>query len=367
MTNAVTVTAPANIAFLKYWGKKDPQAQIPANDSLSMTLTQACTTTTVRVSDALDHQVVWQGTPMARSSSAFHKAYAHLDRLEKAVGGTTKLAVWTANSFPASCGIASSASGIAALTVAAAAAWLGAASLEDLAAGGWPLHRLADAARLGSGSACRSLYPGIVQWSVTPIEPKEGGLKGAHQPPGQIVQTLFGCDHWSLADTIVILDDAPKGVSSSAGHLRATSSPQFPQRLQDLPARKQAMLAALAAKDLARLGPLLEQEALEIHGIMESSIPPLVYRRPKTHAFLAWLRQLRHTTGLQAYATIDAGPNVHVITHRGDQQEFGTLLQSFPHAHQVLRDQIGAGVRFTSRPRSPGRGPRGCAPGRLFF
>ena len=155
---------PSNIAFLKYWGKSDTEKQWPANSSLSMTLNTINTETRVTLSESSDYDVQLGDTVVTRDSSQGGKIFKHLDFLEKEFGFTHKLSIKTKNSFPTGCGIASSASGLGALTLACLSAWTQSTSFEELEKAGFPRNKLAELARLGSGSACRSLYGGYVTW-----------------------------------------------------------------------------------------------------------------------------------------------------------------------------------------------------------
>lgn len=323
---------PANIAFLKYWGKRDAQSQWPANNSLSMSLANSVTTTYARVAPELrDHQVYFSGDYYDRTSSFAAKAYKHLDFLSSQLAYKSFLKIETSNSFPTGCGIASSASGFGALSLAALGAWLQADSLESLEKMGYTRSRIASLARQGSGSACRSFWGGYVSWM------------SGERSEQQELRSLFAAEHWQLADTIAIFSKHEKQVSSSKAHLDAWSSPLFTPRLAGIHEKEEQMIAALHAKDLRSLGPLLEQEALEMHGVMMTADPATCYLNSKSTHFLAWLRQLRKSNGIAAYFTIDAGPNIHVICEQSQQpllQE--QIKRSFPQL-ELLMDHVGAG------------------------
>lgn len=313
------VLAPSNIALIKYWGKRDAALQIPANDSLSMTLATAFTCTRAAVAES----------PSLTSAHGAlgSKAERHLAFLKAELGFDAPLAITTKNSFPAACGIASSASGLAALTIAAIAAWTGASSFDELAVAGFSRARLANLARRGSGSACRSLYGGYVQWHADT----------------QDVSVTLPPDHWQLADIIVVLSDAPKAVSSTDAHAGAWASPLFAPRLAGLPERLAQVRGALVKRDLAALGDAIEIEALEMHAVMMSGQPAANYFTASTSRFLCWLREERRAGRLAAWFTIDAGPNVHLICEAADSEHISKAVElAFPEA-RLIRDHTGHG------------------------
>ena len=327
--------APSNIALLKYWGKRDEAAQWPANDSLSMTLSHAVTTTRAVAIQANDFCFSLNGQPLTRQSVAGGKIFAHLDRMTAITGNTQKLAISSDNSFPTGSGIASSASGFAALTLSVLAALNSATSLAELADKGFDAAAMARLARMGSGSACRSFHGGFVHWEA-----------GDH-PDRQRVSELFSADHWQLSDLIVILQTTPKTLSSTAGHRMASASPRFAQRLAALADRFAVMREAIRLRDLGRLGPLLEQEALEMHAVIESSLPGFRYLSPATHEFLDWLRNVRTRYGLQAFFTCDAGANVHVIGEPKTLEKLLKMLQEKDLQQKTILDVIGTGPILT--------------------
>lgn len=327
--------APSNIALLKYWGKQAGGEQWPANASLSLTLHTLHTATVAHRNHEGEHQVTLNGQRIYRGEAGAQKIFRHLDRLTTVAACSNKLTITTKNSFPTACGIASSASGFAALTIAGLAACYGTESLRVLADEyEWTAARMADLARLGSGSACRSFWGGFVQWSP------------GSRPDAQTYTQVYDHTYWPLWDTVVLVASGSKPILSSAGHEHAWSSPLFAPRLAGMAEKLQQFCAALTHRDLGRLGPLLEQEALEMHGVMMSAEPSTRYFGGETAAVLAWLRRLRHDEGLQLYFTLDAGPNIHILGEHGDQQRLHhRLAQDFPH-YPYLCDSVGAGPQL---------------------
>jgi diphosphomevalonate decarboxylase len=317
--------APANIAFVKYWGARDLERALPVNPSISMTLSRCVSHSTVEhlPGEAGDEVLLASDDgSLAPAPEAFaDRVRRHLARVREAARAGGAFRVATRNSFPAAAGLASSASGFAALTLAATAA----AGLE------LSREKLSDLARLsGSGSAARSLLGGYVEW------PRGRDEDEAH------AFALAPASHWDLRDVIALVDRDPKAVPSLEGHRRAPSSPYFERRQALLPARLGAVRLAIALRDLAALGSVLEEEAIDLHLIAMSSRPAIFYWTPATLAVLAAVRRLR-LEGISAWATLDAGPNVHVICDPGGEEAVAAALAAVPGVGRVLRDRVGGG------------------------
>lgn len=331
---AYKAIVPSNIAFLKYWGKSDEKAQWPANDSLSMTLSDLNTTTSCQLA-AVD-SIAINGEDIAEHSS--HKAWRHLQYLREHFERSEPLKIRSHNSFPTGCGIASSASGLGAFTTAVLACWFKAESLSELEQHDISLEQLAHLARLGSGSACRSFYGGYVEW-----------LRN-DSPEEQSVKQSFKKDHWSLSDAIALFSKTEKTVGSTEAHRAAPHSLLFKPRLAILPERKRRMLAAINNRDLSVLGPLLEEEALEMHAVIMTAQPATHYLTEKSCEFLAWLRKARRDQGCPVYFTIDAGPNIHLIYETKNHDKVAEFLAQQPYTNDFLWDKVGHGVQlFTDK------------------
>ncbi len=320
-----TVKAPPNIAFIKYWGARDLERAIPFNPSISMTLERCYSRCTVEWLDQDgEHDIKWRGGGggFEAAPPAFaERIRAHLDRLRlwAGVGGCFRVA--TENSFPAAAGLASSASGFAALTLATTRA-LG----HNLAVS--ELSSLARAS--GSGSAARSVLGGYVEW------PSGDSAEACH------AYQLAPADHWSLCDVIALVETGPKAVSSLDGHRRAESSPYFVRRQELLPGRLEAVREAITDRDFARLGSVLEAEAIDLHCVAMTSQPPIFYWQPGTLSVLAAIRQLRRD-GVAAYATMDAGANVHTLCQPDDAECVATRLGELEAVGDVISDRVGPG------------------------
>ncbi|HJQ99745.1 MAG TPA: diphosphomevalonate decarboxylase [Candidatus Polarisedimenticolaceae bacterium] len=327
MNAKATVCAPANIAFIKYWGAKDLDQAVPVNTSVSMTLSECTSLSTVEFQEGADGpdriEIVGEDGSLTLPDASFRdRIQRHLERVRRWTGRAGRFRVATRNSFPTGAGLASSASGFAALAIASTRA-LG-LSLD--------VPELSTLARMsGSGSAARSVLGGYVEWSW------DGG-------PGGHATALAPAAHWDLRDVIAIVESGTKEVSSLEGHRRAPSSPHYAARLKALPARLDAVRRAIASRDLAALGPILEEEAIELHLIAMSSRPPIFYWKPGTLRVLEALRRGREN-GLAAWATMDAGANVHVICTPSAEKEVVRLLESVSEVRDVVLDGVGPGPR----------------------
>lgn len=284
-----TACAYSNIAFIKYWGNRDHALRLPANPSLSMNLGGLYTRTTVRFRDDLDaDQAVvddqaLQGGSLARIS-------AHLDYARRLAGCPLRAEVVSHNNFPAGAGIASSASAFAALSLAAAAA-LGLQLSE---------RELSAYARLGSGSAARSVPNGFVAWHM------------GSDHASSYAESIAPADHWQLTDLVAIISTAHKAVGSTEGHRLAESSPLQAARVATAPARFAECVQAVLSRDFERLARLVELDSDMMHAVMQTSTPPLLYWLPPTVAVMHRVRELR-AEGVGVCYTIDAGANVHCL------------------------------------------------------
>ncbi len=307
-----TAEAGANIALTKYWGNADPDLRIPANDSISITLDRARTVTTVTFEpDLAEDEVTVDGRPL--TGPAWERVSRHLDLLRGRAGISWRARVASRNNFPAGAGIAASASGFAALTLAAAAALGLELSPRDLSL----------LARRGSGSAARSIFGGFVL------------LHTGARDEDAFAEPLYGPDWWEVRDLIVVVSRAEKAVPSSEGHHLAPTSALHRARVARVAELNRQLLDALARRDFAALGQAAEEDALLMHAVMMTSRPSLIYWLPETltvvHRIQAWRRE-----GVEAYFTIDAGPNVHVLTLPPYADHLQADLRALPGVQDVI-------------------------------
>lgn len=291
-----TAIAHPNIALIKYWGRLDDDLNLPLTGSLSMTLDTLRTRTTVAWDPTLkDHEVTINGE-VQKGKPRFRVA-KHLERLKEHAGHAGFARVASENNFPMGSGIASSASAFAALTGAAFAA-LGGAMPDPEELSTW--------ARLGSGSAARSIQGGFVEW-----------VAGARHEDSYAYQ-LAPESHWDLRDVVVLVSESHKKVGSTEGHEIARTSPFLDARLAHLHTSLALARAAVMERDVKALGEIAEMDALSMHAVMMTSNPSLLYWQPETVRLLHATRAMREEGGPDVYFTLDAGPNVHLLTP-GDQ------------------------------------------------
>jgi diphosphomevalonate decarboxylase len=322
MLQKATSCANANIAFIKYWGNRDNARRIPLNNSISMNLDGATTTTTVAFESARDHDHIVIGGAMANAAQCA-RVVAHLDRVRARAQIETRAHVQSQNNFPMGVGIASSASAFAALSLAATRA----AGLE------LPERELSILARQGSGSACRSIPGGFVEWIA--------GSENTNSYAVSIAPPSF----WDLRDVIAVVSVEEKKVGSTDGHAAASSSHFLTERLNALPARLARVRRALFARDLAALGPDIEEDAVELHLIAMTSTPPIYYWSPGMVRVIQAVQAWR-ADGLAVYFTLDAGPNVHLICEAKDADQVAARAREIPDVHQVIVNAPGGAARL---------------------
>jgi diphosphomevalonate decarboxylase len=320
MAKATAVANP-NIAFIKYWGRIDEVLNLPANPSLSMNVAALTTVTTVEFWPGLAADVVTIGDEPV-SEQTMRRVVAHLDRVRALAGVEERARVASRNDFPSGTGLASSASAFAALSLAATRAaglWLDEEALSRLA-------------RLGSGSACRSVPGGFTLWEGAS---DETSFARQVAPP----------EHWDVRDVIAVVTREHKRVGSYDGHAVAPTSPFYRARLATVPERLEIVKAAVQRRDLAAMGSASEADALAMHGVMMTSQPPLLYWWPGTVAVLRAVRAWREE-GLNVYFTLDAGPNVHCLCEAADSRAVERRLRSVSGVEDVLVSGPGGGVRL---------------------
>lgn len=315
-----TAQAHPNIAFIKYWGNRDDQLRLPANPSLSMNLGALRTITTVTFleeegSDAL----ILNGIPV--EGPARDRVETFLHHVRGMAGFCGRAVVESNTDIPSGAGLASSAAAFAALAVAAA----GALGL-DLSE-----RELSTLARLGSGSACRSVPPGFVEWVAG--DRHEDSYAYSIAPP----------EHWALWDVIAIVSEQHKAVSSSEGHRRAATSPLHAQRVATASERVARCREAIRRRDFEALAEIVEVDAIWMHAVMMTSRPPLFYWEPATITVLQAVRHWREE-GLPVAFTLDAGPNVHVLCPVEVADEIARRLRSVPGVQRVLASGPGGGA-----------------------
>lgn len=314
--------AHSNIALAKYWGKRDIDQNLPDVPSLSLTLAALSTTTRVRFDpDAREDEVTLNGAPA--DAGAATKISALLDRVRANAGLGWRAQVVTSNDFPTASGLASSASGFAALALAA----LGAAGLA------WPSPKVSALARASSVSAARSIFGGFVALEA-----------GAAQADP------IDADAAGLRMVIAVTQTTPKKVGSTQGMLRTQeTSPYYDAWRSAAPRIYSELRAALARGELERVGEAMEQSTLCMHATMLAAAPAIIYFSPQTIAAMNCVRDLR-AAGTFAYFTMDAGPHVKVLTLAEQAERVRRELETVPGVHQVMVSAAGDAAHIEAAP-----------------
>jgi diphosphomevalonate decarboxylase len=320
-----TAIAGTNIALCKYWGKRDAALNLPATGSISLTLAELGTRTRVRFDDGDIDRVTLNGAPADLRVRA--RVAAFLDRVRARAGIDRRAEVVTSNSVPTAAGLASSASGFAALALAASrAAGLTLAPAE-----------LSELARLGSGSAARSIFGGFVEMARG--ERADG--RDAVAAPIAVPTTGPG---WEVRLVVAITAVGEKAEGSTAAMERtARTSPFYPAWVASAPGDLAEARAAIAARDLGRLGAVAERSALRMHATALAAEPAILYWNPATVAAIHATRGLR-ARGVAAYFTIDAGPHVKVLCDAADAVVVSAALAELPGVLRTLTASPGPGV-----------------------
>jgi diphosphomevalonate decarboxylase len=330
-----TYEAAPNIALVKYWGVRDVRRALPYNSSISVTLDRLRTRTTVSFdASRADDTFRLNGRPAPPKALA--SVSALLDRVRAVAGTEDRAAVDSSNNFPTASGLASSASGFAALAGAASAA----AGLD-----GSP-RKLSQLARFGSGSACRSIFGGFVEW------------RAGTRPDGRdcYARPLFPEDHWpALRDLVLLLEDAPEKQVRSAVAMQSTveTSPEFDRRQRELPARLRAIRRAIADRDAPRLFPQIMEECDSFRTVCETTRPPLDYLTNTSRTLLAEVRGLNEEADRPvAGYTHDAGAHLHVFVLDADVAAVRRRLRKVTGIRETLVLRPGPGGRQIRRPRA---------------
>ena len=317
-----TARAHSNIALIKYWGKRDAALNIPAVGSISLTLDALSTDTRVTFRSGLEQDELWLAGTRANASRASHL----LDIVRDSSNLDRRAVVESTNNFPTAAGLASSASGFAALAVAASTA--AGLSLDD--------RELSILARRGSGSAARSLFGGIVE---SHAGHREDGLDSFAEP-------LLAPETWPLTVVVAITELGQKVVDSTAGMgASALTSPFYPAWVDTSTDDLAAMRLAITSRDFEQLGELAEYSCLKLHALMMSTRPALLYWNAGTMAAIHAVRELR-TNGIPVYFTIDAGPQVKALCLPEHAQTVADALLRVAGVHETRTSALGRGAHL---------------------
>lgn len=319
-----TARAHSNIAFIKYWGNRDEALRIPVNGSLSMNLAGLYAQTTVEWRENLESDELILNGKRAQGA-ALERVSAHLDVIRQRGQMTLRAQVESTNNFPMGTGIASSAAAFAALTVAGCAA--AGLSLTE--------RELTTIARIGSGSASRSVPTGFVEWYAG--DSHDTSFAESIAPP----------DHWELVDVIALVSSAHKAIGSRQGHTSAGTSDLQSARVTGADARIEACRTALLERDFTAFADVVEHDSNLMHAVMMTSRPPLFYWLPPTLTIMQAVRDWR-TEGIAVCYTLDAGPNVHCLCLQTHAKEVEARLRRIQGVEDVLVAGPGQGARIIS-------------------
>ncbi len=343
--SSVAWRSPSNIAIVKYWGKHG--IQLPRNPSISFTLDAAHTDTkvTFKKKEQVDNDISVDFYFEGEANEAFaSKIIKFLDGLDEEFSFLRDydFKIESSNSFPHSSGIASSASAMSALALCIC-------SIEKILTG-WPndstdfLQKASYIARLGSGSAARSLFPEVASW----------GTHSEIENSSDIRAIAFGDElHESFKgyhDDILIVSAAEKSVSSRAGHALMEGNPFAAVRYEQANRNMVSTIEALKTGDILKFGKILEEEAMTLHALMMCSDPSYILMKAGTLAVIDKVRAFRKETYLPLYFTLDAGPNVHLLYPDEVADQIWPFIEKelkpFCVDGKIIRDRIGSGPRM---------------------
>ncbi len=336
MEKIVSAIAAPNIALIKYWGKRDNLLKLPLNDSISMTLDAGtlASTTTILLSDGLPRDIFvlnGQRVQDAHIAEALKLMRARLAHDHPLIDSPVLLI--SSNNFPTSAGIASSASGFAAL----AKAMGGALGIDDL-------RELSILARLGSGSASRSIFGGFAKWKTGKREDGEDSFAAQIAPSS----------HWpDLVDVIAVADAGKKKVSSKMGMERTVDTSElFDCRIKHMPASVRRVETAILENDFDALGEEIMKDSNSMHATMLESWPPVMYMNDVSRSVIEAVHEYNADAGeIRAAYTFDAGPNAHIITTQDESAKVRAMLKKISGVQKLFVSPIGEGAKSVAPDR----------------
>ncbi len=337
----VTWQSPSNIALVKYWGKKENQ--IPANPSISFTLNSCRTTTALsfqkrKKADGFDFELFFEGE---KKESFRPKIQKFLERVGEYLPFLKDYSfkIETSNSFPHSSGIASSASGMSALALCLMSLEK---QLDPKMSEEYFTQKASFLARLGSGSACRSIEGGLIAWGEHKGIPGSSDLYGVKYPH-QVHE-----DFRNYQDTILLVDKGEKQVSSTLGHDLMKGHPFAEGRFQQAHENLELLKEIFEEGDLSAFIKTVESEALTLHAMMMTSQPYFLLMKPKTLEIINKVFDFRERTGLHLCFTLDAGANVHLLYPEKEKKETLEFIKSellrYCQNSQYITDEVGKGA-----------------------
>lgn len=309
MINTATAFAPSNIALCKYWGKRDQKLNLPVNSSLSISLGQKGTVTTLSITNDDKHQIILNNNIVAEQSDFYKRIIIFLNLLinkYQLMLNNVYLKIEIISNIPIAAGLASSASGFAALVKA----------LNQLFNWNLSLQELSILARLGSGSACRSLWPGFVKWHA-------GSKTDGTDSFGEPLDVFWP----ELTVGLLVLDQKQKYISSREAMQITLDSSPFYKEWPAIAAKDLYNLdVAIKNKDFCLLGYTAEANALAMHSLMLSARPAIMYSNADTINTINKIWELRYFNNINVYFTQDAGANLKLLFLEPDYLKIKELL-----------------------------------------
>jgi len=317
-----TAQSHPNIAFIKYWGNRDNTLRLPMNGSISMNLDGLTTRTAVSFQPSLPFdELVINGHEV--TGAGLERVSSMLDIVRGMAKINDRAEVITENNFPSGAGIASSAAAFAALALAGSRA-------AGLTLNERELSRLA---RRGSGSAARSVPGGFVEW--------QAGMSDEDS----FAFTIAPAEHWKLVDLVAVVSASHKKTGSTEGHAAAPTSPLQKSRLEDAPRRLEICRKAILERNFSAFASIVELDSDMMHAVMMTSTPALHYWTPASLAVMSAIRGWR-ADGLPVCYTVDAGPNVHVLTLESEAQAVEKRLRGINGVGNILVARAGGPARI---------------------
>ncbi|NHK30606.1 MAG: diphosphomevalonate decarboxylase [Asgard group archaeon] len=319
MNTKSTAIAHSNTALIKYWGKQNEKLVIPMNNSISLTTSALTTTTTVEFSQKFSGDIFILNEQL-QNGKAKDRVINHLNLIRDLTNSKLRAKVISKNNFPTASGLASSASGFAALTLAACSSLNLKKNKKELSM----------ISRRGSGSSCRSIYGGYVEW----VKEDENGDSFAIQ---------IADENWFDIRDIVVVLKAPKRKINTrdAMKLSMKTSPYYKSRIENIDEQLLKIRKAIKEKNFTLLGETTEIDCLNLHFITMTSKPTQIFWTPDTLKIMLLVAELREN-GIEAYYTIDTGANLHVLTLPKFEKKVIEALKQVKNIEQIIRSEPGS-------------------------
>ncbi|MET3036186.1 diphosphomevalonate decarboxylase [Chryseobacterium sp. NRRL B-14859] len=336
-TQTVSESCPSNIALIKYWGKY--AGQIPANPSISYTLNHCKTNTSMEflADEPFSVQTFLAGNEEVKFAEKIEKYFRNIEQyLPWIVKG--KYIIRTENTFPHSSGIASSASGFGAIAkclMKLDETFTGTSSEKE------SLKKASFLARLGSGSACRSLYNGLIVWGQTDEVEGSSDLFAVPYPETEIHDVFKNFNDW-----VLLIHEGQKSVSSTVGHGLMKTNPYAERRFQEARENFVPLKEILKNGDMEQFIKLVEHEALTLHAMMMMSDPAFILMKTGTLEAINKIWDFRKETGMPLFFTLDAGANVHLLFPNDGAEE---KIKAFIEAELLQHTQKNGVVKDVMR------------------